>query len=168
MNLSGNVMTDFNGTLYPTVYDKPVTYQTLKNDPSSLVRNFALQKNVIYNGKASVKNGVFTFSFIVPKDISYQYGFGKVSYYAENGIIDAHGYKNDVMIGGVADSTSGDVVGPEVKIYMNDDKFVFGGITDENPSILVKLEDEHGVNTVGTGIGHDITGTLDNDSKIPW
>lgn len=158
-------MSDFNGTLYPTVYDKPITYKTLANDPTSTVRNFVLQKNIIYNGKASVKNGAFTFSFIVPKDISYQYGYGKLSYYAENGVIDAHGYKNDVVIGGVTDSASADAIGPEVKVYMNDEKFVPGGITDENPTILVKLNDSNGVNTVGTGIGHDIAGTLDNDSK---
>jgi hypothetical protein len=149
----------------PPVYDKPVTYQTLANDPASLVKNFVLQKNIIYNGKASIKNGEFTFSFIVPKDISYQYGFGKLSYYGDNGVIDAHGYKNDVVIGGVTDSASNDVTGPEVKVYMNDEKFVFDGITDENPSILVKINDSNGVNTVGTGIGHDITGTLDNDTK---
>lgn len=162
---NGNTMTSFNGTLYPTVYDKPIIYQTLANDPGSQVRNFVLQKNIIYNGKASVKDGIFSFSFVVPKDISYQYGFGKLSYYAENGVIDANGYKNDVVIGGVSDTANLDDKGPEVKVYMNDDKFVTGGITDENPSILVKLSDENGVNTVGTGIGHDIAGILDNDSK---
>ncbi|MBX7108592.1 MAG: type IX secretion system sortase PorU [Chitinophagales bacterium] len=164
-DFSGSTMTSFNGTLYPTVYDKPITYQTLSNDAGSQVRNFVLQKNIIYNGKASVKNGVFTFSFVVPKDISYQYGFGKLSYYAENGAVDAHGYKNDIIIGGVSDTASLDDKGPQVNVYMNDEKFVRGGITDENPSILVKLSDDNGVNTVGTGIGHDIAGTLDNDSK---
>ncbi|MGB3075802.1 MAG: type IX secretion system sortase PorU, partial [Chitinophagales bacterium] len=164
-DLNGNVMSAFNGTLYPTVYDKPITYQTLSNDPASQVRNFTLQKNIIYNGKASVKSGIFSFSFVVPKDISYQYGFGKLSYYAEDGTVDANGYKNDVVIGGVSDSASFDDKGPEVKVYMNDEKFVRGGITDESPSVLVKLNDANGVNTVGTGIGHDIAGTLDNDSK---
>jgi hypothetical protein len=48
---------------------------------------------------------------------------------------------------------------------MNDEKFAFGGITDESPTILVKISDANGINTVGTGIGHDITGTLDSDTK---
>ncbi|HYV90881.1 MAG TPA: type IX secretion system sortase PorU [Chitinophagales bacterium] len=164
-DLSGNVMTNFNGVIYPTVYDKAVTYQTLANDGDSYVKNFVLQKNVIYNGKASVKNGNFTFSFIVPKDISYQYGFGKLSYYADNGVIDAHGYKNDIIVGGISDTSKVDVLGPTVKVYMNDDKFVSGGITDANPTILVKISDSSGVNTVGTGIGHDVAGVLDNDTK---
>nr|MBP9884490.1 type IX secretion system sortase PorU [Chitinophagales bacterium] len=164
-DLSGNLMTDFNGTVYPTVYDKPITYQTLSNDPASQVRNFSLQKNIIYNGKASVKSGLFTFSFVVPKDIAYQYGFGKLSYYAENDQVDANGYKNDIIIGGVSDTAGLDSNGPDVKVFMNDEKFVSGGITDENPSVLVKISDKNGVNTVGTGIGHDIAGTLDNDTK---
>jgi len=164
-DLNGNVMTTFNGTLYPTVFDKPDTFQTLANDYDSQKKKFVLQKNVIYNGKASVKNGVFTFSFIVPKDISYQYGFGKLSYYADNGLIDAHGYKNDVVIGGISDTAKIDLTGPSIKVYMNDDKFADGGITDPNPTVLVKISDSSGVNTVGTGIGHDITGVLDNDSK---
>ncbi|MFI5134980.1 MAG: type IX secretion system sortase PorU, partial [Chitinophagales bacterium] len=164
-DLNGNVMTTFNGTLYPTVFDKPDTFQTLANDFDSQKKKFVLQKNVIYNGKASVKNGVFTFSFIVPKDISYQYGFGKLSYYSDNGLIDAHGYKNDVVIGGISDTAKIDLTGPSIKVYMNDDKFADGGITDPNPTVLVKISDSSGVNTVGTGIGHDITGVLDNDSK---
>lgn len=164
-NLDGTVMTSFNGTIYPTVFDKSVTYQTLANDGDSQVKSFNLQKNVIYNGKASVKDGTFTFSFIVPKDISYQFGFGKLSYYADNGSIDAHGYKNDVVIGGINDSAAIDVDGPVVKVYMNDEKFVTGGITDANPTVLVRISDTSGVNTVGTGIGHDITGVLDDDTK---
>jgi hypothetical protein len=164
-NLDGTVMTGFNGTLYPTVFDKSVSYQTLANDNDSQVKSFNLQKNVIYNGKASVKNGLFSFSFIVPKDISYQFGYGKLSYYAENGTIDAHGYKGDVVIGGINDSAAIDVDGPLVKVYMNDEKFVSGGITDANPTVLVRISDTSGVNTVGTGIGHDITGVLDDDTK---
>lgn len=164
-DLNGNVMTTFNGVIYPTVFDKAVTYQTLKNDGDSYVKNFVLQKNVIYNGKASVINGNFSFSFIVPKDISYQFGFGKLSYYAENGTIDAHGYKNDIVIGGISDTSKVDVIGPAVKVYMNDDKFVSGGVTDANPTVLVRISDSSGVNTVGTGIGHDVAGVLDNDTK---
>jgi hypothetical protein len=161
----GNRISNFNGIVYPTVFDKSSTIQTLKNDPSSYVTNFSLQKNIIYRGKASVTNGSFTFSFVVPKDISYHYGFGKISLYADNGQIDAHGYNNTVIVGGTADSFALDNQGPLIKIYMNDEKFAFGGITDETPLLLVKLEDENGINTVGNGIGHDITGVLNRNTQ---
>ena len=86
-----NRLANFNGVIYPTVYDKSVTYHTLANDPASYVASFKLQKSVLYKGAATVTNGYFTFTFVVPKDISYQYGFGRLSYYADNQTTDASG-----------------------------------------------------------------------------
>jgi hypothetical protein len=48
---------------------------------------------------------------------------------------------------------------------MNDDKFISGGITDENPIIRAFVSDSSGINTVGNGIGHDITAILDGDAS---
>ncbi len=162
---NGIKISSYNGIVYPIVFDKSVNYQTLSNDPGSIVKTFLLQKNAIFNGKASVKNGDFTFTFIVPKDISYQYGFGKLSYYAQDGSSSANGYKSDVVVGGSADSFDIDNKGPKIDVFMNDEKFVYGGMTDENPTLYVKLNDESGINTVGNGIGHDVTGVKDEDSK---
>ncbi len=164
-DINGNKLTGFNGVLSPTIFDKISTYTTLKNDPGSYIRNFNLQKNIIYNGKASVKDGEFSFTFIVPKDIGYKYGFGKISYYSDNGKISASGYNGDVIIGGFTDSISLDHTGPTISLFMNDEKFVYGGTTDENPSLIVKLKDDNGINTVGTGLGHDISGMLDENSQ---
>jgi hypothetical protein len=163
---NNNKMTSFNGVVYPVVYDKISTIQTLKNDPTSILTSFKLYKNILFKGKASVTNGDFTFSFIVPKDIDYQYGKGRISYYADNGsYIDAHGYTQDIVIGGSADTFNTDATGPQMHIYMNDEKFVFGGTTNEAPILLVKLEDPSGINTVGNGIGHDLTAELDNNTQ---
>jgi hypothetical protein len=169
---SGNKLTSFNGILYPTVYDKAVTYRTLGNDQgwtgdggSDWPAPFSLQKNILYKGKAKITNGDFSFTFIVPKDIAYQYGFGKLSYYAENGAIDANGYYTNVVIGGINSSAEADNSGPEIKVYMNDEKFVFGGMTDADPYLYGVVRDANGINTVGNGIGHDIISTLDEDNS---
>ena len=58
-----------------------------------------------------------------------------------------------------------DKEGPVIKAYLNDEKFVSGSITNENPVLIVKLSDSSGINTAGTGIGHDIVATLDNDNR---
>jgi hypothetical protein len=58
--------------------------------------------------------------------------------------------------------------GPEVKLYMNNTSFVSGGITNQNPKLLVYINDESGINTVGNGIGHDITAVLDNVTSEPY
>lgn len=165
-NTSGAVITGFNGIVYPTVYDKPLNVNTLVNDPGkSSLFTFSLQKNAIYKGKASVVNGAFEFTFIVPKDISYLFGNGKLSYYADNGYEDAAGFEKNIIIGGTADSAGTDNTGPKVSVYMNDEKFVFGGLTDENPVLYIKLEDENGINTAGNGIGHDIIALLNDETQ---
>ncbi|MCX6271308.1 MAG: type IX secretion system sortase PorU [Bacteroidetes bacterium] len=161
---NGNKMTDFNGILYPTVYDKPAEISTLANDPESIVRTFYLQKNVLYKGKVSVINGDFTFSFIVPRDIAYKYGFGKISYYAQNGLTDANGYYENLVIGGSENNFLPDNEGPSVRLYMNDTNFIFGGMTDQSPILLGFVTDKNGINTVGNGIGHDIVAVLDDNT----
>lgn len=163
---NGAKMTSFNGTIYPWVFDKINSTPTLSNDGGSPVRNIKMYKNLLFKGKASVTNGEFTFTFIVPKDINYQIGYGRISYYADNGDnMDAHGYNQTITIGGSADSAMMDNNGPRLNIYMNDEKFVFGGTTNANPMLLVKLEDESGINTVGNGVGHDLTAVMDESEQ---
>ena len=164
---NGNKLTNFNGVVYPTVFDKEATIFTLGNDPGSNVTSFLLQKNIIYKGKSEVINGDFNFSFLVPKDISYNFGKGKISYYAHNGINDANGFYDKVVIGGSNPNAIADNQGPQMGLYMNDKKFVSGGITNENPKVYAEITDVSGINTIGTGIGHDIVAILDENTSKP-
>lgn len=160
-DLNGNLISDFNGVLYTTIFDKPSQYVTLANDPQAQSFNFELQNNIIFKGKASVKNGNFEFTFKVPLDINYQMGNGKISYYAENGLIDAHGYYQNFIVGGAQDNCQDDGVGPALRIFMNDTLFRNGGITHANPILLVHVSDSSGINIVGNGIGRDMVAYLD-------
>ena len=162
----GIKVNDFNGILYPIIYDKPSDLRTLGNDPASSPDNFTLFNNIIYKGVVSVTNGSFTFSFVVPKDISYKYGFGKISYYATNNTTDANGEYNNIIIGGSVSYINKDTIGPEVNLFLNDSNFIRGGITNENPWLYAKVKDENGINTVGNGIGHEIIGILDDGVPI--
>jgi hypothetical protein len=163
----GQKMESFNGEIFPTVFDKRTTVSTLGQDRTSPVREFTVQKNVIFKGRASVTNGQFQFTFVVPKDINYQYGLGKVSYYAfdKNNMIDAAGHYDRAVIGGTDPNALADDQGPLVEVFMNTEDFVFGGITNANPTLLVRLEDDNGINVVGNSIGHDLEGTLDGDTQ---
>lgn len=166
---SGNTLTGFEGVVFPTIYDKTSKIFTLVNDRNgndiSLPDSFNVRKNILYKGKASVKNGEFSCSFIVPRDISFQYGSGRLSYYAHNGQEDANGFNENFQIGGVSGNTLSDSRGPEVKLFMNDENFVFGGITNSSPSVYAVLFDSSGINMVGNGIGHDITVILDGNPQ---
>lgn len=166
----GNVLTQFNGNVFPSIYDKKIKVVALLNDPEEAEApfEFDLQKNILFKGNATVKNGYFEFSFIVPKDINYSYGNGKISYYARSSDQDGAGYFNQFIIGGISQNPIDDDHGPEISIYLNDEKFVPGGITNSDPQLIVKLKDENGINTTGNGIGHDLIAIIDEntDSQI--
>lgn len=164
---SGNKLTTFNGVLSPTIFDKPKSVQTLGNDPNSPIVTFKTQKNALYKGRATVTNGDFKFEFVVPKDIDFNYGRGKISYYADNKVVDADGWDSTFVVGGINPNPPVDNVGPELKIYLNDDSFVSGSIASSNPLLVVEAHDENGINTVGNGIGHDITAVLDGNTGSP-
>lgn len=157
----GNKLDDFSGEITPTVLDKAVEMKTLGNAGGTPM-DFKVQENVIYKGVASVKNGDFSFSFVVPRDISYNIGKGKVVYYADNGQVDAHGAFDNFVIGGSGSQIT-DNQGPQIQLFMDSESFVSGDKTSKNPILIAKLSDENGINTVGTGIGHDITAILDDD-----
>ncbi len=159
---SGNKLSDFTGVVYPTVFDKIRVVTTQDNNGIGAFI-YETRDNIVYKGAASVTNGDFSFDFIVPRDIALNVDTGKVSYYADNGVIDAKGYGFDFLVGDIADNYEEDNTGPEISLYMNDENFVSGGMTDINPRIYAKLYDEHGINTASGGIGHDITGVLDED-----
>ena len=162
-NNSNQLITDFNGEVYPTVFDRFITSKTLANDNEDTEMEFSQQKNILYKGKDSVKNGKFEYSFIVPRDVAYQYDHGKLSHYAQSGIEDACGFYNNIMFGGFNQDADITESRPKIRLFMNDSLFTSGGITNENPYIYAILFDTLGINAVGSGIGHDITAVLDDN-----
>jgi hypothetical protein len=163
----GNKLNNYNGIIYPVVFDKATSITSLSNDVGSPAVPFSIQKNIIYKGKSTVKNGDFSFSFVVPKDISYNFGKGRISYYSHNGNTDATGYFDKALVGGSESNAVADIIPPEIKLYLNDNRFVSGGTTNENPSIYAEVSDSSGINTVGNGIGHDILAVLDDNTDAP-
>ncbi|MGZ8537794.1 MAG: type IX secretion system sortase PorU, partial [Flavisolibacter sp.] len=162
---TNKILDQFQGTAYLTVFDKIQNITTLANDPTSLPVSFPDQQNSLFRGKASVQNGKFVFRFRVPKDINYQYGNGKLSLYGQDGNIDGKGFTKNIIIGGISNVSSSDKEGPEIKAYLNDERFVNGSISNANPVLIVKLSDSSGIHTGGTGVDHDIVATLDNDNR---
>ncbi|HEX7584740.1 MAG TPA: type IX secretion system sortase PorU [Prolixibacteraceae bacterium] len=159
---NGVKLSTFNGEIIPTVYDKAMQVKTLGNagqDPFSYV----VQNNVIYKGLASVKNGEFEFSFFVPKDVSFKLDKGKILYYAYNESIDAQGYFDGFYIGGSSNAAISDSNGPQIDLFMNSVSFKDGETVSASSVLLANISDETGINTSGTGIGHDIIAILDNN-----
>lgn len=161
---TGQKLEDYQGVVSPTVYDKKIIMTNLANDGGPLMQ-FSQQENILFRGKSSINNGQFKFNFIVPKDIGYNVGTGKFSFYGTNMETDAAGVDLSVLIGGSADSLIQDSKGPELRLFMNDTTFVYGGSTNEDPILLARVSDQNGINTTGNGIGHDITAIIDGNKQ---
>lgn len=157
---SGNVLTDFNGDLSVSIFDKP-NLRTVSTYNGA--KTFKLQNNIIYRGKATVTEGKFSFSFVAPKDINYEYGEGKISYYAENGVTDAAGVDTNYSVGGYSDNPQTEDNPPLVRAYIGDSLFRNGGLTGSNTLLYAILEDETGINVSGNAVGHDLIAVLDEN-----
>lgn len=174
VDTNGNLISNYNGTLTATVFDKSIARQTLGNDGVTdasgdlIIMDFTTLGEVLFKGQASIVNGQFEFDFIVPKDIGIPVGNGKVSFYAQtdNPLSDQAGANFDIKIGGINENAPEDNIGPVINLYMNDENFVSGGITNESPIFIAKLQDGNGINTA-SGIGHDITAIIDGDETNP-
>lgn len=171
---NGNMISDYNGVLEAKVFDKQLQRQTLGNDGTTdsnglVIMDFETLGEGIFNGQATISGGQFEFEFVVPRDIAIPVGEGRVSLYAKrnNSQDDQAGANETILVGGINENAPDDNQGPQIQLYMNDESFVNGGITNNSPILIAKLEDENGINTA-SGIGHDIVATIDGDETNPF
>ncbi len=171
---NGNLLTNYNGIVSTTLFDKRIQRSTLANDNTTnsvgnlLIMDFTTLGEILFSGQASVNNGKFDIEFVLPKDTRIPVGNGRVSFYAlrNNVLEDQSGYSNDILIGDINENAPEDNQGPQIQLFMNDESFVDGEITDDTPFLIAKLQDENGINTAG-GIGHDIVAYIDGDEANP-
>jgi hypothetical protein len=160
-NIKGEKITGYNGILIPTVYDKSTMVNTLGNNGQTPF-SYSVQNSILFKGNVSVKSGEFSWSFTVPKEINYRIGNGLIRYYSKDATTDAGGSFAALKLGGSPNIASSDVSGPTVKLYLDDENFMNGNRVSKAPLLIAYLEDGSGINTSGSGIGHDITVIIDN------
>ncbi len=161
-----DILTDFNGEIFVTLYDKVSSIKTLVNDNDSNEYTFDSRSTLLFRGKAEVVNGEFTIDFVLPKNIKFEVGKGLFYFYAVD-----YSQEQDAAgqyahnIGGSLEDDLSDNEGPIIDLYMNDTHFKDGGITNSEPVLLAVLSDENGINLSNTSIGHDLKATLDQDDN---
>ena len=128
---------------------------------------FTAVESKIFRGRATVNNGKFELTFVVPRDIRIAFGQAKFSFYANNSALEFAGLNNEILIGGLDENAEEDKIGPEIKLFLNDEYFVEGGNTDSSPVLIANLFDASGINTSITAVDHDIIAILDNDEANP-
>ena len=162
-----DTLKSFNGVVHVSVYDKAAQITTLDNDNDKKKVTYIDYKNMIFSGTTEVKDGLFEFTMMVPKDIQYNYGTGRMVFYAQDTITESEGvgYNEEFVVGGSSNQLTTDTLGPDMKIYLNNEAFKDGDMTDIQPHFYAHISDENGINTIGNGIGHDLLLIIDNDIK---
>lgn len=164
---TGGILDDrFDGVLNMTVFDKPTKFQTLGDESTKEV--YDIRDVLLFQGKATVADGTFTVDFIVPKNINYSFGEGKISFYALNKLstIDAHGAFSEVIVGGSEQVKNPDKNPPNVAIYLNDTTFQSGETVGPSPVLMVKLTDESGINISNAGFGNELLLYLNDEEPV--
>ncbi|MFZ1288620.1 MAG: type IX secretion system sortase PorU [Melioribacteraceae bacterium] len=165
VNISGKVLdvdsssSNFNGEGIITVFDSKRTIYL-----EDIRYNMEDQGGVIFRGRVSVNNGEFSTSFTVPKDISYENKNGKIVAYFFNDEFDGIGYTDNITIGGTDTTNTNDGKGPDIEI-LYDDELENSYLVNPNFKLRVKLFDETGLNTTGTGIGHKLEAILNDEEQ---
>ncbi|MEN4761748.1 type IX secretion system sortase PorU [Chryseobacterium sp. C39-AII1] len=160
-NQNGTTNTTFNGRVVINIFDKRLNKSTLNNDGGlTPILQYTEEGSAIVKASGTAVNGIFTVEFYVPKDINYAVGTGRILGYADNKATDV--FNNQaVQVGDLNPNGINDNEPPKVKLYMNNTNFADGGITDQNPMLLACVTDDTGINSTGSGVGHDITVYLD-------
>ncbi|MBN1463424.1 MAG: type IX secretion system sortase PorU [Paludibacteraceae bacterium] len=157
-------LSQFNGELTVAIYDKKMPVKTLGNESDSIY-TFYDRTNMLFVGKTKVINGLFTVTFMVPKDIAYNYDTGRINMYAvdETNNLEAQGSFESFYVGGSKSDFVFENNGPLMSMYINSPEFMDNDVVDATPVFYANLSDENGINMVGGGIGHDLLLTLNND-----
>ena len=165
---NGATATGFDGTLTATVSDAEVQVTCRLNDTSADAPDspltFTDRTGTVFKGSSDVSGGNFSFTFAVPKDISYSDGSGLINLYAvsDDKSLTAGGANGDFTLNGSANLRT-DSVGPSIYCYLNASTFTNGGNVNPTPYFVAELSDEDGINAAGTGIGHDLQLVIDGD-----
>ena len=163
-NAMDQVDAGFNGLVEVTVFDAErrieIEQQKYLSRPYYTVR-----EDLLWRGQVQAQDGEFSATFVVPKDISYSNSSGRISAYAFDTQGHAFGATERIRVGGTSDNPPNDQAGPEIALFLNDTTFVSGGLTPPEPSLIVKLFDASGINTVGAGVGHEMLLVVNGDEQ---
>jgi hypothetical protein len=159
---SASKFTGYTGKGIVTVYDSK---QKMPIPEFGSDYTVDIQGGVIYKGLVSIGSGAFQTDFVVPKDISYENKNGKIVIYYYNDANDGLGYSKRIVVGGTDTTTIDDKKGPEISIKFDNENSDGSYLIRPNSTLIVKLSDETGLNTTGSGVGRRLQGVLNQDES---
>ena len=166
---NGAPLMDFTGSVLVEVLDKTTLARTRGSNDNPM--QFSERKSVLHRGSARVRDGSFVLHFVMPKNIVYQAGSGKISAYAQSDQSDAHGADQTFSVGGSSQRIADDTTPPQIQLFMDDTTFVDGGLTGSRTQLLAALSDEHGISVSTASLGQQLIATLThqaNNTTTEW
>ena len=157
------VKVDFTGTLELIIYDAVKQKRTLANQSTSMAVSVDVQENILFKGKASVVNGLFSIGFILPAQVSNVTNPIKIELAAVSGFNSAIQVYDSIFVKPNASLIQGDKEGPNISAYLNDVYFKAGGWSAPNSTLFISLNDSSGIQASGNALGHDLVVYMDNN-----
>lgn len=157
----GILLTGFNGVVTLKVYDKPRATLTKQCN-----LDFDWENTLLFSGQASVAGGQFSSQFVVPLDIDFTPGNGRIALYAQSLSDEAAGCTQVQVCCSSPNPVPIDSP-PTVQLYMNDPSWRDGSVVTPDPVLFVQVNSTLGINTSGLGIGRDLVAVLDGNSVNP-
>lgn len=156
------IVDTFSGTASVTVYDKPVRFRT--QGTGGPPQEYSELRTKLYDGQVTVRQGRFTVSFVVPRNIDYRPGMGRVSVYAirSDSLADAAG-QLAIQVGGAAQNPV-DQTPPQLVAYLNDSTFRDGQTVPARSVLWIRTFDESGISISSAGLGQNLTAVLDDSA----
>ena len=155
------IWNDFNGTALLTIYDSDKNIYIPQEGFT-----YVSQGSILFRGEISVKNGMFEAMAVIPKDISYSDTTGKIELYFQASGSDGSGYTRNITVGGTDTNVVNDHVAPGIKIYFDSRNFENGDVVSQNPTLIVDLQSDNGINLSESGVGHNLQATFDGQQSI--
>lgn len=153
--INGDVDTEFNGIMWAGFFDKETPIR-VKHDGGVLTVLY--HKDVLFRGKASVKEGQFAVTFQVPKDIMPDVGTPRFSLYAYDSTrsIEAMGSFEELQLNGSQSAMAADTEGPRIEFYWDSPDFINGDTVEHHGTLYANLFDEQGIYHYDYSLGRDI------------
>lgn len=156
-----SVWSNLNSTGVLTVYDSDQpTYVPQWGD------TYMFQGAILFRGQVSIQAGKFEARTVIPSDISYSNKSGKIALYFQAGGSDGQGFTRNVAVGGTDTNVTNNHNGPEISIYFDSRNFRDGDVVAQNPTLIVDLHAENGMNLSDEAVGHGLQATFDTTQSV--
>lgn len=159
---SSEIASDFNGSVILHLHDADIARKVL--DVDNTVHDVATFGGMLNVGVATVQDGRFTATVVVPKDISFSSNNARILALAVSSDSSrlAAGASRSIVVLGIDATAPEENDGPEIRVWVDDRNFSEGDKVRSNPQLIIDLFDESGINATGTSVGRDIEAWIDD------